>query len=385
MEPDNPLLDDHVLDLARAERGRERPRVCFLATASGDSPAYIASFYAAFARRAEASHLALFIRTVDDIESFLLDQDVIYVGGGNTENMLAIWRVHGVDRALGRAWESGVVLTGLSAGSLCWFETGTTDSFGRAGAAVARARVPARQPCAALRRRGDATPALPAAGRRRARCRRGMPPTTAPRSSSTAPSWPRSSRRDRTRAAYRVERGPAGDGRRDGAADALPGLRLRRTAAGATGDALGSQAPIARTASGPSLPLPPAAGGLDRLCPSRAARAAGRGRPAARARTGAIAAAGCGTSRSLGGLRRVGLRIDASVPPAGARWRRERARRRAGRDRARAGPSARASGGRTSRSRALSADEQGERAASPGPGRPGRRGRRPRCGTRAGR
>ena len=130
MEPDNPLLDDHVLDLARAERGRERPRVCFLATASGDSPTYIASFYAAFARRAEASHLALFVRTVDDLESFLLDQDVIYVGGGNTENMLAIWRVHGVDRALGRAWESGIVLTGLSAGSLCWFETGSTDSFG---------------------------------------------------------------------------------------------------------------------------------------------------------------------------------------------------------------------------------------------------------------
>ena len=130
MDPDNPLLDDYVLDLARVERGRERPRVCFLATASGDSPAYIASFYAAFARRAEASHLALFIRTVDDIESFLLDQDVIYVGGGNTENMLAIWRVHGVDRALGRAWESGVVLAGLSAGSLCWFETGSTDSFG---------------------------------------------------------------------------------------------------------------------------------------------------------------------------------------------------------------------------------------------------------------
>jgi len=130
MEPDNPLLDDYVLDQARAERGQERPRVCFLATASGDSPGYIASFYAAFARRAEASHLALFIRTVDDVESFLLDQDVIYVGGGNTENMLAIWRVHGVDRILGRAWESGVVLTGLSAGSLCWFETGSTDSLG---------------------------------------------------------------------------------------------------------------------------------------------------------------------------------------------------------------------------------------------------------------
>jgi len=138
MEPDNQLLDDHVLGLARSARGRERPRVCFLATASGDSPGYIANFYAAFARRAEASHLALFMRTEDDIENFLLDQDLIYVGGGNTENMLAIWRVHGVDRALRRAWEEGIVLTGLSAGSLCWFETGTTDSFGTGLAALSR-------------------------------------------------------------------------------------------------------------------------------------------------------------------------------------------------------------------------------------------------------
>jgi len=130
MEPDNPLLDDYTLDLARTARGRERPRVCFLATASGDTPGYIADFYAALARRSEASHLSLFVRTVDDIERHLLDQDVIYVGGGNTENMLAVWRVHGVDRALRAAWESGVVLAGLSAGSLCWFETGTTDSYG---------------------------------------------------------------------------------------------------------------------------------------------------------------------------------------------------------------------------------------------------------------
>ncbi len=136
MEPDNPLLDDHVLQLARVARGRDRPRVCFLATASGDSPVYLANFYAAFARRAEANHLTLFDRTDDDVDSLLLDQDVVYVGGGNTENMLAIWRIHGVDRALRRAWEAGVVMTGLSAGSLCWFETGTTDSFGKGLAAL---------------------------------------------------------------------------------------------------------------------------------------------------------------------------------------------------------------------------------------------------------
>ncbi len=127
---DDTLLDDHILSLARETRDRARPRVCFLATASGDADGYIARFYAAFARRAEASHLALFVRTEPDIEAFLLDQDVVYVGGGNTANMLAIWRVHGVDRALRRAWEAGVVMAGLSAGSICWFEGGTTDSFG---------------------------------------------------------------------------------------------------------------------------------------------------------------------------------------------------------------------------------------------------------------
>jgi dipeptidase E len=130
MEPDNPLLDDYVLDLARRVRGATRPRVCFLATASGDAATYIANFYAAFARRSEASHLALFARTVEDVEAFLLDQDVIYVGGGNTENMLAVWRLHGVDAALRLGWDAGIVLAGLSAGSLCWFEAGTTDSYG---------------------------------------------------------------------------------------------------------------------------------------------------------------------------------------------------------------------------------------------------------------
>ncbi len=130
MEPDNPLLDDHVLALARDASGRDRPRVCFLPTASGDADSYVAKFYAAFARRSEASHLALFMRTIADLEGFLFEQDVIYVGGGNTANMLGIWRTHGVDRILRMAWERGTVLTGLSAGSLCWFEGGTTDSFG---------------------------------------------------------------------------------------------------------------------------------------------------------------------------------------------------------------------------------------------------------------
>jgi peptidase E len=123
-------LDEHILSLARSVRGQSRPRVCYLPTAGGDSERNIARFYSAFARRSEASHLALFDRSVGDLEGFLLGHDAIYVGGGNTANMLAIWRVHGLDRILRRAWDDGIVLAGRSAGSICWFEGGTTDSFG---------------------------------------------------------------------------------------------------------------------------------------------------------------------------------------------------------------------------------------------------------------
>ncbi|HEY0838863.1 MAG TPA: peptidase E, partial [Vulgatibacter sp.] len=126
MEPENPLLDDYVLGLT----GKATPRVCFLPTASGDAEGYVERFHVAFAGRAETSVLHLFRRTVKDLEAFVLAQDVIYVGGGNTANMLAVWRVHGLDRILGKAWNAGVILCGLSAGALCWFEGGVTDSFG---------------------------------------------------------------------------------------------------------------------------------------------------------------------------------------------------------------------------------------------------------------
>jgi peptidase E len=119
-------LHQFLLDLS----GRDRPRICFVGTASGESAEYRAGFYATFARHAEATHLDLFGRTVDDVAAFLLEQDVIFVGGGNTANMLAVWRVHGVDKALKAAWEEGVVLAGPSAGGICWFEGGLTDSFG---------------------------------------------------------------------------------------------------------------------------------------------------------------------------------------------------------------------------------------------------------------
>ena len=128
MESDNPLLDDYVLSLV----GSDKPRICFLPTASGDSDSYIVSFYNAFGgSRAAPTHLSLFRRTIDDLRAFILDQDIVYVGGGNTANLLAIWRVHELDEVLREAWLNGVILCGLSAGSVCWFESGVTDSYGK--------------------------------------------------------------------------------------------------------------------------------------------------------------------------------------------------------------------------------------------------------------
>lgn len=127
MEPDNPLLDDHVLSLSRRSG---RPRVCFVPTASGDAAGYVERFHAAFDDRAETSVLSLFKRDHADLRSFVLDQDVVYVGGGSTANLLALWRLHGLDEVLAEAAREGVVLAGLSAGMNCWFEGSVTDSFG---------------------------------------------------------------------------------------------------------------------------------------------------------------------------------------------------------------------------------------------------------------
>ena len=119
-------LHQYLLDLT----GEAYPRVCFLGTASGDDPGYTAAFYGWFARRSQATHLGLFDRRIGDIAGFLREHDLIYVAGGNTANMLAIWRMHRVDDALRQAWQAGVILAGPSAGAVCWFEGGTTDSFG---------------------------------------------------------------------------------------------------------------------------------------------------------------------------------------------------------------------------------------------------------------
>jgi peptidase E len=120
LESDNTLLDDHVLALT----GVARPRICFLPTASGDADHYIVRFYRAFAAsRCEPSHLSLFRResSVQDPQSHLLGQDIIYVGGGSVLSLLGTWRAHGLDQVLREAWLAGVLLCGGSAGSLCWF------------------------------------------------------------------------------------------------------------------------------------------------------------------------------------------------------------------------------------------------------------------------
>jgi peptidase E len=122
-----------VFDLAFQLAGNPaRPRICYLGTATGDDPARVAGFYGAFAdREVTASHLDLFpMPTVPDVAAHLLAQDVVWVGGGSVANLLAVWRVHGLDEVFEAAWRAGVVLAGVSAGSLCWHTGGTTDSFG---------------------------------------------------------------------------------------------------------------------------------------------------------------------------------------------------------------------------------------------------------------
>lgn len=128
MDPDDPTLDAYVFSHARTER----PRVCFLGTASGDAPSYVASFYRLLSRHHDVAltDLGLFDRTVADLRGFVLEQDVIYVGGGNTASLLGVWRTHSLDQILRDALAAGVVLCGLSAGMNCWFEASVTDSFG---------------------------------------------------------------------------------------------------------------------------------------------------------------------------------------------------------------------------------------------------------------
>ena len=119
-------LSRYILDQSPAER----PRICFLPQGSSEDSLYIAGFYRHFLEfDVQPSDLSLFKPHTADIADFLLEQDVIYVGGGNTKSMLALWREWGVDRILRQAWGNGSVLAGVSAGAICWFEQGLTDSI----------------------------------------------------------------------------------------------------------------------------------------------------------------------------------------------------------------------------------------------------------------
>src|SRR5215210_4229065 len=116
----------HLLGLT----GKGEPRVCGLGQATGDSADGIVRFYELFpSDRCRPSHVSLFGIPRPDYREHLLAQDAIFVGGGNTANMLGVWRVHGLHRVLRAAWKRGIVLGGVSAGAICWFESGVTDSF----------------------------------------------------------------------------------------------------------------------------------------------------------------------------------------------------------------------------------------------------------------
>jgi dipeptidase E len=124
---ESPLLDDFLLSLCSAPH----PKVCFIGTASGDAESYVRRFYQEFGkRRCAPTHFPLFSTPPRAAREHLLDQDLIYVGGGATANMLVLWRLHGLDSILRDAWAAGTVLAGSSAGAICWFEDGVTRSLG---------------------------------------------------------------------------------------------------------------------------------------------------------------------------------------------------------------------------------------------------------------
>ena len=217
----DPRLNAFVLSLAR----RGVPRVCFVGTASGDSPEYVANFYRVFSADHDCSlaDLGLFNRTVADLRSFVLAQDVVWVGGGNTASLLAVWRTHGLDVVLREAWETGVVLCGSSAGMNCWFEASTTDSFDVSQVAplkdglgflpgTARPTTTGRSSEAAAEQRARGPRRVPG---------RATPPTTRRRWCSRGRRWRRWSRWPRAR--LRIASPPTARSRcRRGCCDEIP-------------------------------------------------------------------------------------------------------------------------------------------------------------------
>ena len=118
-------IEKYIISLTR----KKNPKICFIPTASGDSTLYKLNFYRAFSKLdCVTSHIDFFSRT-ENLEEKVLTQDIIYVGGGNTKSMLAVWKEWNLHNILKNAYEKGIIMSGVSAGAICWFDKGITDSF----------------------------------------------------------------------------------------------------------------------------------------------------------------------------------------------------------------------------------------------------------------
>ena len=123
--PGQGIIEQYILNQTR----KKRPKICFIPTATGDNEAYKVNFYSTFTKlNCEPTHLDFFKRT-PDLKKLILNQDVIFVGGGNTKSMLAVWKEWKLDRILREAYRNGIVMSGVSAGAICWFQNGITDSW----------------------------------------------------------------------------------------------------------------------------------------------------------------------------------------------------------------------------------------------------------------
>jgi dipeptidase E len=123
--PGEGVIEKYILD----QSDKEKPNICFIPTATGDNEAYKVNYYSTFSKlNCSPVHLDFFKRT-PDLEELIKQQDIIFVGGGNTKSMLAVWKDWGLDLILKDAYERGVIMCGVSAGAICWFEEGVTDSW----------------------------------------------------------------------------------------------------------------------------------------------------------------------------------------------------------------------------------------------------------------
>ena len=125
--PGNGKIEQYILNQSNSDS----PKICFIPTATGDDESYKESYYSTMSKlNCVPTHLDFFKRT-PDIEKLILEQDVIFVGGGNTKSMLAVWREWGLEKILKKAYLNGVIMNGVSAGAICWFEKGITDSWAK--------------------------------------------------------------------------------------------------------------------------------------------------------------------------------------------------------------------------------------------------------------